>query len=306
MNKHRSVGDFSIQFAFRAVLAAGFLTVLTTGPRTTQAQTVANFTGGNDTNAGGTATPGPDTYKGTAGNGWAGAYAIGNASGAMLAATVATASPLSGGGNYLSLTDTAASGADAALTRSYNGVPNTSSQTISFDYRLDTTLTAAGYVTVGDAQPGLQGVNANSSFIIRDYATTTGSATANQWAVYNGVRGSTGFNTSYFVSSGLTVTPGDVYHFTVNLNPSARTYTVTIADTTAGTSFTSGAEGFRTDSTTLQNTVAFNDSVGSTGGSSIGYSVDSISIQGVPEPSTWIAGLATLFLGLTVWRRRVA
>ena len=124
MNKHSFTGNISSKFVLRSALAAGFLAALSTGARTAQAQAFANFTGGNDTTAGGTATPGPDTYKGTAGNGWAGGYVMNgnNAGGGMLTATVASANPLSGGGNYLSLTDGATDNNDVALTRAYNGV----------------------------------------------------------------------------------------------------------------------------------------------------------------------------------------
>ena len=117
MNKYHPIGDISTKFALRSVLAAGFLAAFATGARTAQAQAVANFTGGNDTTAGGTATPGPDTYKGTAGNGWAGGYVINgnNSGGALLTATVASTNPLSGGGNYLSLTDGAADNNDAGV-----------------------------------------------------------------------------------------------------------------------------------------------------------------------------------------------
>ena len=150
---------------------------------------------------------------------------------------------------------------------------------------------------------GAGGVSSNSSFIIRDYAANTGGAVAGKWAIYNGTPAtSTGFNTANFVNSGFTVTSGDVYHFTVNLNPAALTYTVTIADTTAGTSYTSGTENFRTSNTTLQNSLTFNDS---DGGSALGYSLDSISI--VPEPSTWVAGLLSIgILGVIVRRRQTA
>ena len=126
---------------------------------------------------------------------------------------------------------------------------------------------------------------------------------AGKWALYNGVRGSTGNNTSNYVDSGVTVTQGDVYHFTVNLNPAARTYTLTIADTTAGTSFTSGTENFRTDNTTLQNALVFNDNDSGNGGTALSYSLDNISV--VPEPSTWVSSLVAVALGAGVYLRRL-
>ena len=146
-------------------LAGSVAAMAALGTSSAQAQIIANFTGGNDTNNGGTATPAPDTYTGAAGNGWSQAwYPGGNIAGDLTGTVVAT-SPLLGGGNYLSMTDSAADTSDSTLTRAYggNGVSPTVNQTITFDYRLDTSLNSASYITVGDALNDAAGVGSSSS-----------------------------------------------------------------------------------------------------------------------------------------------
>lgn len=254
-----------------------------------RAQIIANFTGGN-----GTAQV--DQYTGKAGNGWAGAWSLMANSSSYITASVVNTNPLTaGGGNYLSVSNSNAAFSSAAygVGRAYssaNGVVLTSSYTISFDFRLDSPTSTFnssndGVGFFGSSDQVLGGYN---SFQIQ--ASYTGGTMQWQWR-----------NSTTFSNAGMSLVTGTVYQFTLNVNPTAHNYTISIFDGT--NTVTSGTLGFRNTSLTSYPYLNFysKDYTNDT----ITYSLDNI-VVAVPEPGEGmlsLAGCAVLGVVLGVRRR---
>lgn len=254
-----------------------------------QAAIVANFTDGSGTSL-------PDQYAGAAGSGWLGAWGTNNGP----TVTVANASPINSGGNYMNVTSSVTN--DTAVGRRFDGssggVNTTLPVTFTFALRLDTLTgwdNSNDYVSV-HANSTAAGTNFNvsnnSSFIIRGYgASPAPGKNANQWLFYDGAGDAGGFLPANFVNSGMTIAAGTTYVFTVTNNPATKEYDVSIFDGT--TTVSANNLGWRAN--TASNGIAFNNRV-SSGTDVISYSVDNISI--VPEPSAvtllGLAGLAML------------
>src|SRR4051812_31772652 len=80
---------------------------------------------------GGAGTASADQYTGVAGNGWAVPWATTVASASFGSASVASATPLNGGGNYLSLTQTATAASGAgSVSRGYQTTGNVSTAAV--------------------------------------------------------------------------------------------------------------------------------------------------------------------------------
>ncbi len=74
---------------------------------------------------------------------------------------------------------------------------------------------------------------------------------------------------------------GRTYHFVINVNPAAKTWTGTVTDGT--TSYTSPSLGFRANSTTDGEFIEFGASkTGTTTGNNFTFSVDSLLITNEP------------------------
>lgn len=257
---------------------------------------VANFTDGTGTSL-------PDQYAGAAGSGWLGAWGT-TANPAAPTIAIANASPVNGGGNYLTVASS--NNNDNAFGRRFDGsatgVNITLPVTITFDIRIDTLTgwnSSTDYITLhaSNAAAGTNyNVSANSSFIIRGYgASPLTGKNANEWLFYNGAAtGAGGLDVTRFQNSGMTIATGTTYSFTVTNDPATKTYSVSIFDGT--TTVSSSNLGWR--ASTASNGIAFNQRV-NLGTDVIGYSLDNISI--VPEPgSITLFGLA----GLALLRRR--
>lgn len=259
-----------------------------------QAAIVANFTDGSGTSL-------PDQYAGAAGSGWLGAWGTNNGP----TVTVANASPINGGGNYLNVTSSVTN--DTAVGRRFDGssggVDTTLPVTFTFALRLNTLTgwdSANDYVSVhaNSAAAGTNfNVSNNSSFIIRGYGASPATGkNANQWLLYDGAGDGGGFLPANFQNSGMTIAAGTTYIFTVTNNPATKKYSVSISDGT--TTVSASNLGWRAN--TASNGIAFNNRV-SGGTDAISYSIDNISI--IPEPSAvTLLGLA----GLALLRRRRA
>jgi hypothetical protein len=281
----------------RAVPLA-LLTLFASATAATAQTVVANFTGG-------TGTASSDQYTGVAGNGWVGPWSFGGTAGF---AAVANTTPLAtGGGNYLAYSSVSGgSGSDIALNRQWSStnVPDTAAYRVSFSVRLDNigNWDAAGdYFTVSASNAVANSPSGSSSFIIRAYGATTGTATAGKWAFYNGGKNSAAFNASLFQSSTMSVVAGTTYQFTVDVNPLTGTYAATIDDGTSSVSAT--ALGFRSATFTSRNVLNF-DSAKSVATDTFGYSIDTVSIAAIPEPSTYAVLVGFGAIGLTALRRR--
>lgn len=261
----------------------------------------ANFTGGN-----GTASF--DQYTGVAGGGWASAWnVVQNTVEGTQTIGVANTSPVSSGGNYLSFSNTGTNGGNnLGLNRTWD--TNTFSATaapfrISFDLRIDSVSgwnSTNDYITLSTGGSGNASPGGGSTFIIRAYGANIGTAVANTWAFYNGGKDGLGFNTSLFISSGMAVTSGTTYKFTIDLNPAALTYVATINNGT--TSISSAAMGYRTN---LANKSTFQiNSMNSAPADTFAYSLDSVGITVIPEPSSYAALGGFGAIGLALYRRR--
>ena len=250
------------------ITAAAFGTIaLVVMAGTARADIVANFTGGNGTTQ-------ADQYAGMAGDGWSTAWR--EASDTDISATVINTSPLNGGGNYLSVTnnDAGTSTSGDCVGRKYTdfgGVVLTTPHTISFDFRLDTPVSQI--VGSGDQ---LIFVNARGIALGGDNGYgiwTVPVSGALKWGWRNGGSG---------VTSTMDVVTGTVYHFTIDLDPAAHKYEVTISNGT--TSVSSGLVGYRNTTYAYLDYIDFFSKDVNLPSDPITFSLDNLRI--VPEPAT--------------------
>lgn len=207
---------------------------------------------------------------------------------------VANSNPISGNGNYLSVTNSGST-ADGSVTRAFDGLSSASAYTLSFSLRLDYIAgwnNNTDYVTLSGGSSAAGNPSSTSSFLIRAYGNTIGTASAFRWSFYNGNQDSGGFNANLWVSSTMAVTEGTTYNFLINVNPTARTYSATINDGT--TSVNSGTMGFRTSAFDGGSFVQFNMRNDIASDTSI-ISLDNLAV--VPEPSTFASLLAVSLVG---------
>lgn len=168
---------------------------------------------------------------------------------------VSDQSPLvQGGGNYLFVSGVAnkpgiwgVSRQFAPVpTRNYNGVRRAANHTIRFDLRVDELggWSHGENITIGDSFSPAQndGMGPPSAYFIRVHKSGEGRARPDTWALYDGTRDGK-FNSSNYVDSGMTLTVGVTYSFTIRLYPDARTWTATIKE--GNRSYTSGMLGYR-------------------------------------------------------------
>lgn len=269
-------------------------------PFTAIAAPIANFTDGN-TNAA------IDGYLGMLGGGWNGAWGTNTASAGVFTNTVTNASPLNGGGNYLSasLGGTTTSANTGTINRQWDTsvIPLTAPYKLTFNYRVDAGYgptnnpadTNTKYFISGDSAANATGLGSNNTWQIQGgYTTAAGVA----WFYQNDTV-VTAVPTSGAAGTFVPLVVGTTYTFAVTVNPVAFTYSFMLTD--GINSFASGTLGFRND-VAGQNKVFFGatrdvDHVGS-----LAYSIDSIALTAVPEPAT--LGLAIVAAGGLLGRRR--
>jgi len=248
-------------FLFKQALVFAVLSALSLSARS--ATVVANFTDGN-TNAS------IDGYIGKAGSGWlAGWNPIDSSS--VLSGTVTGASPINQGGNYLSaslaISGTTSNTGMGAMGRKFDRaiVSSTTPYTVKFDLRPESQLTSSSdkILVFGDVSSGyVFSTGTGNTFCIQG-VYNSGSPT---WLVTN---------SGSAVNTGMAMTQGSVYGFTVNVDPASRSYTVAIAST--GTTYQSGSMAFRASVSDGGNALYLGGIVRNTTGT-ITYSVDNISI----------------------------
>ncbi len=234
----------------------------------------------------GAGTASVDQYQGVAGAGWAGAWST---SGTFTGA-IATSAPLNSGGNYLQLavgstTADAAAGRSFVTTDEFSGVSANKVVIEKFDIRLDSALTnftdVADYVTIAGNASAVNS-SGTTSFLIRAFgASPAAGKNAREWLFYNGGKDGGAYAPANWVNSGMTLAAGTVYTFTVELDPGALTYAVTVTD--GITTKTVTGLGFRTSVGAVSNTLAFNGRKNATG-DSLQLSVDNISIYPKTPP----------------------
>ncbi|GAA5483202.1 PEP-CTERM sorting domain-containing protein [Haloferula sargassicola] len=276
------------------------LAALITGASWSSGAIIADFTDGNGASS-------VDQYQGIAGDGWDGPWGT-STSTADLTGSVVNSSPLNGGGNYLSstLTATGASGGRGIQFRNYNdfGDVNVSAaHTISFDIRVDSSLatfnSGIDYFQMYDRIGGTDFAN-TGAWLVRAFGADvenlgTTAVVGGNWAIYNGNKDGSFSNTN-FVDTGVPLVAGNVYHFDVTLDPTIAEYSVTI---NGGTTF-SGL-GFRNATGTVQTQVNFGGRVSDLN-ETLTYSLDSIAVTNVPEPSCLLVSCLGV-LGLARRRR---
>ncbi|PAW76266.1 MAG: hypothetical protein B9S32_15565 [Verrucomicrobia bacterium Tous-C9LFEB] len=237
------------------------------------------------------------SYPGSAGSGWATAWVQTLGSGVGLNAQLTNTSPLqTGGGQYLSVSLSATSANSATVNRAFNnttGIDVASPYQVQFALRLDAALISGQQISLY-ASPGSSSVtSSNVSWSIVADST-------NGWLINNGNK--SGGVTSQ-VSTGLSLSSGVTYLFTIDVDPTTKAWNVSIDSTAGNYDNTGAAFGFRTAATTTMTTptLSFGGKPGSDG-TSLDFSIDNLSITQVPEPAT--PALIGLGIALTVVLRR--
>jgi hypothetical protein len=252
--------------------------ILLVASNPSQADVAANFTDGNTFLT-------PDQYPGGPGAGWLAGWGLTLNSGPAPTATVIADTPVNSGGNYLSVSSSFNN--DNAIGRRFASGLDTSVDldlptTVTFDLRIDELTgwdNVNDYITVHGNTPSA-GTNFNvsgaSTFIIRAYALSPSSGkNASEWLFYNDPTSTgAGFSAANFQNSGMAITAGTTYTFTITSDPVAKKYTASIFDGT-NTVTTSGPMGWRAAS--ASNSIAINRKV-SVGTDTIAYSLDNLTV----------------------------
>lgn len=240
--------------------------------------------------------PSPDQYPGIAGNGWSEGWGR-TPFGTQPVVAIESANPIDGGGNNLKVT--ANGTGDNALGRRYvtgTAVDVTQPHTLTFDVRVDSltnwaTGTGNDYFSIhGSRSATTYNVSADSSFIFRAFAASPGNSNeavptalhAKEWLLYNSTATRAGYSAANFRNSGMPIAEGKTYSFSVNIDPAAKNYTVSITDG-ATTVSNLGPFGWRDD--TPSSALAFNHKA-SNAANTLGYSLDNVMVHANVEGET--------------------
>jgi len=270
-------------------------------------ETIANFTDGNND------VDKVDAYHGVAGGGWRTAWrenTLVSGGGAITDSTqVVDANPIDGGGNYLHCqvtTTGVGTSACYATGRSFSdGVDVTKIFHIDFTIRIDENMdggtTFDGYhdrYTMCDGDSVATSTHSNCSWEIFAHGAAGAQAHAGavkQWAFYDGDNNGSfnGADPTKMLSTGIALTTGGVYDFSVTVDPVSKTWSGSVSDGT--NTWSHSNMGWRT-SGSLTTHIYFESKAGPGSDTRI-WSVDSISIVNVPEPCSAVLlaiGVATL------------
>jgi hypothetical protein len=233
---------------------------------------VANFTNGNSTSL-------ADGYTGVAGSGWLGPWTT-TVAGCTFNNTVATSSPLGGGGNYLSAALTAGTAAQSypgTVGRKFDPtvVSTTAGYTVSYKIRMDSAMTieSDALIIFGDVGTGfVSNTGATNTWLISGYYN----GGTPVWSFFNG----NGAGTSTRTVTTMPLTVGTVYTMTIHVDPVGKSWTLLIDN--GSTQYQSATLGFRNAATSGSgNTLYFGANVRNTTGT-LGYSLDSLTLT--PDP----------------------
>lgn len=227
-----------------------------------------------------------DQVPGTAGAGWTGPWTNGNLAASNITATSAETPEMApGAGSHLRASVLAVN-TDSGIGRSFNtaswpaGIDPTKPVTIRFSFRLESANSgftgASEHVTL-NGNSGLVSSSGTSTWLIRIPA-----GSSPKWHCYNGARDGGSYSSARMVDSGMPAVPGTTYDFTIEVNPSTRTYAVAITNGTTTANVTD--LGFRTSSAILGDTIgvfARKDAAGD----SLSFSMDKISLVGSDLPA---------------------
>jgi len=289
-----------------AAACAGVWSVLFTAGFAPGEMVVADFTDGNGTAA-------VDAYVGIPGDGWKTAWGANQllTAGDTLTATnwVTAANPVAGGGNYLSssvfTSVTAGASASYATLRNYtDGIDLALPYRIDFTIRIDEDIAATfdeyhdRYVICDGASTATGTATSNSWSILAHGAAGAAAhaGVVGKWAFYNGRNNGNyyGTNPENLLDTGVALTMGGVYDFSVTVDPIARKWSGTVSD--GITSFSQSEMGWRTSASLGFANLVFGTRA-DVGDETRAWSIDSISITQIPEPST----MTLLILAAVVW-----
>jgi len=311
-------------------LRAWFDGISTRGPQTFLSTVEARFAHGNTLSE-------VDGYLGVRGDGWNDAWRIRAQYPAWATATVLTPgdfgySELKPGqsGNYLEFDATHSQNTNyTGLTRSYKsndvGIDWSQEHSIQFSVRIDEDLSAGGFTHVDDRYQFSNidnGYNSDSSstWMVACYGGSdeddetplANPEDVGVWTFYDGGRDGAARTAERNVASDIAVTSGQVYDFTIVVDPLTQSYDATVSDGT--NSFTATDLGWRTAATEIGQWLVFDTRAGDvTFAEHRLFSLDDIvitqlseSIPGdedadVPEPG--IAALLTIAMVLLTARR---
>ncbi|PAW78903.1 MAG: hypothetical protein B9S32_05855 [Verrucomicrobia bacterium Tous-C9LFEB] len=272
-----------IRFIWKGFAPGVLLALLLGASQSSGAVLTLDFADGNGTTS-------VDQYMGTAGSGWKGGWTTAT-TGSSSTNTVTNGTPLyTGGNNYLQASYIiSATGQNERVTRQVDSTAiNLSSLvTYSFTFRSD--------VSIGGSGQYLAIVNATGP--------TSGTGPSNTWEITaDGGGWKVGGVALGFLGGGT----GTDYQFTINSDPISKTYNVTILNLNNLQSVTSVTANYRNALATTENTyLNFISTATGTAlvGSTIGFSIDNISV--VPEPNSMalIVASCALFAILGKGRR---
>ncbi|MBN1912214.1 MAG: PEP-CTERM sorting domain-containing protein [Pirellulales bacterium] len=304
----------SHRFYMAVVTSMGVFLLLAAVPA--NAEVVAEFNGGGSNAA--PVVDVPDAYYGMVGDGWATEWIESISSTVTYTVTTENSNPLGvGTGNYLNLVaDSGGTGKGASVGRSWtDGVDLAMSHTIEFKYRVDEDITGANttFTNSNDRyqlfDQGYERTTANgdTSWLVGCYGGELGGidpSKVGKWVVYNGENNNTAFDDAHNLSTGITVTPGTTYDFRIDVNAEAKTWNVTIGvdgtvlyDSTQDPNVVNpNGLGWRTASETVGGRLTFG-SYSSASNDFRMYSIDSIHVSQVPEPSTLAMLMALVAAG---------
>ncbi len=265
-----------------STMAAMFLGALTLQP--VSSQVFSDFTGGNSNML-------VDAWEGTPGDGWITSWQTQTNNSTVIDVTTSNANPLvSGGGNYLQFTVTnnhgtaVRSGKVSRQYESYGSVNLAQPHTISFEFRMDTAMSAFDRLYFYDS----------------DVSALASEAAGTTWLIRGNPNGSLVVHDreNTVTATGVTLAQGNVYRFTVNVNPSSVAaesfYTVQINNLTIPEqSYKSDALRFYSEQTSVGGFLNFTGRVPV--GEMATFSIDSIHV--IPEPSAVaFVSIASLFM----------
>jgi hypothetical protein len=282
---------------------------------TNAAVTVADFEG-----ASGTA----DYFPGVPGNGWTSAWGTVNGTNVSYGGSVASAAPLNASPNYLSVTNTgtAANAAGTAVVRRVfgtNGDVNPAQpHRVAFQFRFDGNMADFSgsfndRVNLFADPGGVSNTAATNAWMIGVAAASNGTSNVipapNTWFFFDagnepGSTAAQSFTGSNLVNTGVVLTSGTVYSFTVDVYPALGKYDATISNGTQ--SFTGTDLQFRnlkasTATADVPDTLHFGIQ-SSAATDNHAFSLDALSVTAIPEPGS-IAFLGLAVAGLLRGRR---